>query len=573
MYNTRKALALPILILLTTVSIPVHYAYGLATSNKLCIDTYFLAVSDEHEGLAIPVRVCLRPSHRLSLSIVGAKYDDSVYTSLLITLYTLDNVCGVNVSRYQVVVEFREHDVEAHGASASLTLAVAILIALHRLNLTGLWSGSGVLAVDGFVDAVGGIEAKLRAAVEKNISLIYVPTLNGFELRTLRKHFSNVRIVEVTSILDICSAEESLSVEEILNRVDRSVLAKLYDALRNDIKVFRYLIRNVTKHVSPEIKYRIEKSIANLTRRAEEALRRGHVYTAASLVFTAFLRALTIYYNSSSIQRKDLELLVQKAKRIVDEVGSRLKASRYISVSALPFLIVVLDRINEARYYADLYMRLQGYRSVFAAVMAYGRALTARSWLKMLAIANESVNGMEVPMEKALSSVERVLRWVATAIEWNISYAPLSLSTLAATRSHLFTLLSTASRVRVINSLNRLLALHLRNLDPIQRIVPYLYVTYARDLGMESEMISLTSLATLISAATRLSEEIMLEWEGWSVTPSSSKAQNGVLRSLTLVLSIAIALCLLATLYIVEKRLGLPTTLFRSTKLIATGHG
>lgn len=558
--------------MLITVLVPLHYTYCQNASDKLCIDTYFLAVSDELEGMAIPVRVCLKPSHRLSLSIEGAKYDDSVYTSLLIALYVLGNVCGVDIHRYRVVVEVREGVVETHGASASLTFALAILVTLHRLKPTGLWSGSGVLAVDGFIDAVGGIEAKLRAAVERNISLIYIPTLNSFEVHTIRKYFSNVRIVEATSILDICPIEESLSVEKALNRVDRSVLAKLYNTLRDDMEVFRYFIENITKHADPEIRYRIERSIANLTKRAEEALRRGHVYTAASLVFTAFLRALTLYYNSSSTQRKDLDLLVWRAKSILNEVETELKASRYVSLSALPFLIVVLDRVNEARYYADLYTHLQGYRSVLAAVMAYGRALTARSWLKMLGIANESVHGIEVPMEKALSSVERVLRWVATAIEWNISYAPLSLSTLAATRSHLFTLLSTASRTRIINTLNSLLALHLRNLDPVQSIVPYFYATYARDLGTESDMVSLMSLATLISAATRLSEEVMLELEERS-TEGYSEDRSTVLRSLALVLSIAIALCLLATLYIVEKRLSLPTTPLRSTQLIVTNYG
>ncbi len=504
----------------------------------------------------MPVRICIEPSSSFSLEIEGVKYKESVYTSFLVAIYALEEICGLNLDNYRIVVDIEGHDVEVKGASASLTFAVGVLSLLGVINISRPWSGTGVLSIDGFVDAIGGLRAKLEAALEKNVSVIYIPLVNSFELSSFSPFFSKIR--EVTSVLELCRCVAAPKLDEELARVDNETLEKLYSVLKIDMKSFEKHIQDIIKQASPEIRDRINFYIANLTKEADEAIKHGHIYTAASLMFTALLRTLSIYYNTST--RTELAKLIDKAKYILSKVEANLSSYRSISLSALPFLIVVLDRINEAKYYAELFNRAQGSEAVFAAVMAYGRAETARSWMKLLIVANNSGSAPLVPMKRALITVERVLRWVAESIEWNISYAPLSLSTIASTRSYIYTLLSEEPRRRIVDTIQKLLAIHLEHLDSVQLIVPYFYAIYARDLGMGSSAVSLDSLASLISAATRLSEKFLTTNSTAGLQERFVDRYANLITHVTPILFTTIALCLLATLYIVEKRLGLPSS-------------
>ncbi len=570
MIETRTTTTVLATLLLLTVLTPLVGVYSESISGSRCVETYFLAVtsSGKIRGLAMPARICIEPSDSFSLEIEGVKYRESVYTSFLVATYALEEICGLNLDNYRIVVDIEGHDVEVKGASASLTFAIGVLSLLGVTNISEPWSGTGVLSIDGFVDAIGGLRAKLRAALEKNISVIYIPLVNSFELSSLSPLSSRIR--EVTSVLELCNCVAIPRLNEELARIDKEVLERLYRVLKMDMKSFEKYIRNIIEQANPEARRRIDFYIANLTKEADEAIKHGHIYTAASLMFTALLRTLTIYYNTST--RTELAKLIDKAKHILDEVETNLSSYRSISLSALPFLIVVLDRINEAKYYAELFNRVQDGDAVFAAVMAYGRAETARSWVKLLIAANNSGYAPLVPMRRALNAVERVLRWVAESIEWNLSYAPLSLSTIASTRSYIYTLLSREFRQRIVDTIQKLLAIHLEHLDPIQLIVPYFYAIYARDLGMDSSAVSLGSLASLISAATRLSEKLLTTNSSASLQEQFVDRYANLITHVTPLLSITTALCLLATLYIVEKRLGLPgnATLRNSSSAFAS---
>jgi len=540
------------------------------SSGVKCIDVYFLAYSqNSHTGAAIPAKICLEPFKGSQLVIEGASYGKSLLDSFIIAIHDLETYCGINLSNYTIVVSFEEHNLKISGSSGSLLFALAILQLLNESSIPihGRWSATGVTSIDGFIDAVGAVPYKLRAAKSVNITTVFLPLLD--------KPFANVSGITkiyLTEIRSICSAPslETTVTEAVASNVNKSILTRMYRRFLIDARNFINSAQVVAEHVKDKkLRKELIRFIMNRSIYVHQLINEGHIYSAASLSFDTYIR--TLFHAAQLYSLKELDNLTHTALSIDNSVLSNLQESHLLSIHALTVLLVVLNRIKDSLFYVSMYQNLsivptsRVYSLAYAALYAYARALTVKTWYRVLKIVNAS-GGPYISMSRALRAVNKVLDVISKTIEFSPRYAPLSLDALASTRSYLANQLDNASRLLILATLRRLYLRNIAMLDPIQRIVPYLYTVYARDLvsigiGSVIDEVYFYSIASLLAAATKWTENYLIHAAKRGIAASHSVGIVQSFGALAWMIVSAIGLvCILLALrplHEVEKGLGL----------------
>ncbi len=478
-------------------------------ANMKCLTVYFLAyVKQSHRGSVVEGKVCIEPSTSLSVSIKGAKYGPSVIDSFLIAIRTVARLCDPRAGKLRIIVSLPQ-GFYIKGASGSLLLALAVL-KLLGWNIPGKpLSATGVVSIDGFVDPVGAVPYKLDAARRHGVKLVYVPLLNYAEAHNV----TGIRVRYVDTLLNICRPGLATGNSTALT-INSSILYKLYRVFLHDSREFLLKAESYYSMLPSSAKERFGKYYREMLRAINRTLEAHHYYSSASLSFSLYITVLGKYLESSNVSF--LQRLVDAATRRANHVYEEIAHSKVLSVDAVPYLIVILDRIKDTIYYANMFENLTTLAVpstsrfgtlVAIASYAYARSLTTETWFKVLEIVNSSSNDGYIPTKAALDISWRILDLVSRTIELSPSYSPLSFDAIAATRSYLASINNLTIATKVFRDLKALLRINLENLTPTQRVLPYLYALYGDDLrryanGTVSTQILFYSLADLVASAT-----------------------------------------------------------------------
>ncbi len=458
------------------------------------VETYFLAVSDS-KGIAIPVIITverLAQMRGFSIDITGAKYDASVISSFKVALYALANVCNVNISGLYIRVVLHGYVANVKGPSASLAFAYAILLALGKAREKySRWAATGVLQIDGIVDAVAGTRAKIDAANKAGVKVVLIPLLNENQVQALA-HKYDISIERISSLLDLCKyVRTSQSIE-----VDKDVLAKVYRVLRKDIEMFNKTIMYWINALS-KAKINVSTVYVSYIRNASRYIREGKIYSAASLLFTALIHMATKYGKYVVRLYGGSTKLVNEAAKNIEIAWSTINSSKRLCISVVPFLISLLDRIEETK----VLLSMVNTNAYVYSLIAWLRSKTALTWLKMLTIANSSCEESYVDAGRLINASLDVLKTVGESIEVKKSY-PLTLTAIADLRATLLSTLNNVSRTKFIDALENVFRILVARLDPIETIVPHMYWEYAHSLDDIEDRARMLSLATLIAGTS-----------------------------------------------------------------------
>lgn len=544
------------LLLLSLIAIPSVLTYA--------VDVWFLGVDNSNPsvGIAMKSRIQIRKSPSYRVSIHNVEFDKNVVYSFLLAGYAMKYVCGVNIDGIAVDVYIDGHR-QVRGSSASLAYTMAILKALNKTNITAFsWGASGVTSIDGFIDAVEGLYAKIEAAKESGLEIVYIPTINALTYST---NSEATRIVRVTSLVDLCRDLD-------FNRVPMKLPPEGFEMV-NKFFMYRAIeFLNMSKALVDKFPIDMRRAVfleyKNLSTNVEKVLERGHGYTAASYAFTGYMQIL---YRYLVLNNNISNYLVDESKNTIESALNRFNNFRYIHPSTIPILVVVLDRITEAQFYVDLYRNYtqssipsRSPTIVLEAVTrAYTRSLTIDTWLDLLEMVNNTMaNNRDdslIAFDRVYNAALSVLKAVSLTIEWNQEFAPLSLSAIASVRSTLAKKLDEESRLRVASELRKLYIIHSSYLDDGAKIVPYIYYIYAEDLELDgsSDYISILSMSTLIASVTNIINSV-LSRGGLPIQPEYTEIPllyNAIVVALFLNIIVAFLLLVLL-LHIIEKSLG-----------------
>ncbi|MEL9939597.1 MAG: S16 family serine protease [Ignisphaera sp.] len=443
---------------------------------------YFLAISEQtNSGEAIPVKICLTPSTLFSISIAGTEYDDSLFNSFIVAGYVLNKLCGASLGRVEVHMQ---NVAKAKGSSASLAFAIAIHSILKNYANTSV-GATGVVSIDGFIDAVAGLDKKIGAAISAGVERVYVPLINGVN--------ANDTIVPIASILDVCN----ISASNTTPYVNEKLLNIVNSYFKNVTSYFINESIRIANNLDDTSVYRYVKTMENNTLKA---IGKGHWYTAASVAYSTFITVLEKYLARE--KEETLNRFISLCENGLYNITKMLNEVKSVRAEAIPFLIMTIDRAALAKYYLDTANK-SPHPNPTAIANAYGRVVTALQWLILAKLVNSSSSGRIYSFRSVENALTRVLNIVSSIVEFDGNYTILSLDGIANMRSFQYTRLSNASKQHVKNSLNNLLKVYMGILGENLSIVPYLYYQYSTDID-DISSVYLLSIATLTAGVTSM---------------------------------------------------------------------
>ncbi|MCK5305243.1 MAG: ATP-dependent protease LonB, partial [Candidatus Heimdallarchaeota archaeon] len=92
------------------------------------------------------------------------------------------------------------------GDSASISIAIAILSALEKAPIRQDTAMTGSLTVRGVVLPIGGVTAKIEAAVDAGIKRVIIPFQNKDDVKIEEEYKDKVEIIAVSNLLEVLSA-------------------------------------------------------------------------------------------------------------------------------------------------------------------------------------------------------------------------------------------------------------------------------------------------------------------------------------------------------------------------------
>jgi Lon-like ATP-dependent protease len=105
-----------------------------------------------------------------------------------------------DISAYDIHIQFLQTYEGVEGDSASISVATAVISALEEIPIDQTVAMTGSLSVRGDVLPVGGITAKIEAAIAAGIKKVIIPTGNANDILLDKKLKGKIEIVTVKDL-------------------------------------------------------------------------------------------------------------------------------------------------------------------------------------------------------------------------------------------------------------------------------------------------------------------------------------------------------------------------------------
>ena len=110
---------------------------------------------------------------------------------------------GTDISKKDIHIQFIQTYEGVEGDSASIATAVALLSALTDIPVKQDFAMTGSVDIRGKVLPVGGITAKIEAAIESGIKNVLIPTPNSEDIYLSKEKTGKIRIIKADNIVDV----------------------------------------------------------------------------------------------------------------------------------------------------------------------------------------------------------------------------------------------------------------------------------------------------------------------------------------------------------------------------------
>lgn len=173
-----------------------------------------LAVYGANIGMLMPLEVsCKKVEHRRGdVKVTGIveeeeitnnnkkmKMKSTAYSSVQNVLTVLDNLFSLNTDNYDIHVNI-PGGMPVDGPSAGITIATAIYSAITKRKIDRFVAMTGEISILGSVKPIGGIKAKISAAIKGGAKKVIIPKENYEEELN---QIGNVEIIAVSNLKEV----------------------------------------------------------------------------------------------------------------------------------------------------------------------------------------------------------------------------------------------------------------------------------------------------------------------------------------------------------------------------------
>ncbi|MFH0752850.1 MAG: ATP-dependent protease LonB [archaeon] len=182
-----------------------------------------MGARDAYSGIVLPIESEVTPGGRKTEFIATGKLGETAKEAVKNVSAIVLKFFGEDIrEKYDIFTQFLQTTEGVEGDSASIAVATAIISALKKLPVRQDTAMTGSLSVRGEVLAVGGITAKVEAAIDAGLKRVILPKANEQDIVISKEKLAKIEIIPVTKIQDV--------LKEALDwKGKESVLKKLYN--------------------------------------------------------------------------------------------------------------------------------------------------------------------------------------------------------------------------------------------------------------------------------------------------------------------------------------------------------
>ncbi len=115
----------------------------------------------------------------------------------------IKKITGKDISDLDLHIQFIGTYEGVEGDSASISIATAVISALENIPIDQTLAMTGSLTVRGNVLPIGGVTAKVEAAIESGMTKVVVPAANFGDIILDESHKNRIEIIPVNNIKDV----------------------------------------------------------------------------------------------------------------------------------------------------------------------------------------------------------------------------------------------------------------------------------------------------------------------------------------------------------------------------------
>jgi Lon-like ATP-dependent protease len=202
-----------------------------------------LAVYGANIGMLMPLEVSCKKvnDRRGELKVTGIveeeeitnnnkkiKMKSTAYSSVQNVLTVLDNLFNLNTDKYDIHVNI-PGGMPVDGPSAGISIATAIYSAITKQKVNRFVAMTGEISILGAVKAIGGVKAKISAALKGGATKVIIPQENYDESLN---EICEIEIIPVKSFKEVLRF--AIEFEEINSENDKGILsAEANNILKN----------------------------------------------------------------------------------------------------------------------------------------------------------------------------------------------------------------------------------------------------------------------------------------------------------------------------------------------------
>ena len=163
-----------------------------------------IGISPPFSGIILPIESEVTPGGKESEIIATGKLGDIAKEAIKNVSAIIKKYFGEDIKEtYDIYVQFLQTYEGVEGDSASIAVATSVISAFKNIPVKQDFAMTGSLSVRGEVLPVGGVTAKVEAAIEAGIKSIMVPKANLRDIILSKDKLKSINIIPVERIEDV----------------------------------------------------------------------------------------------------------------------------------------------------------------------------------------------------------------------------------------------------------------------------------------------------------------------------------------------------------------------------------
>ncbi|MCL4314607.1 MAG: ATP-dependent protease LonB [Candidatus Thermoplasmatota archaeon] len=159
----------------------------------------------DYSGVIMPIAAEVTPAQHKGQGTVIAtgKLGEIAKEAVQNVSAVIKKITGQDISDLDIHIQFIGTYEGVEGDSASISIATAIISALEEIPIDQSIAMTGSLTVRGNVLPVGGVTAKVEAAIEAGLTKVIVPASNFGDIILDESHINKIQIIPVENIKEV----------------------------------------------------------------------------------------------------------------------------------------------------------------------------------------------------------------------------------------------------------------------------------------------------------------------------------------------------------------------------------